>query len=109
MAVPEQVSSSFRVEFACITCGVIQDMSVVDICFCREDIFARPPGEKLYLIQKVEIPNLPPKTGLKLAMGGFRSRVSLSHGYGHFVCTVHRELSFWSICPYYTVPWLVFT
>ena len=60
-------------EVACITRGVIQDMSMVEICFCREDIFARPPGEKLYLIRNVEIPNLPPKTGLKLAMGGFHS------------------------------------
>ena len=50
VAVLEQVPSRLRSEVACFTRGDIQDMSVKEVRFCREDIFARSPGEKIYFV-----------------------------------------------------------
>ena len=50
VAVPKQVPSSPRSEVACFTQGDIQDMSVKEDRFCREDIFACSPSEKIYFV-----------------------------------------------------------
>lgn len=42
-------------------------------------------------------------------MGSFCNQVTPSHGDGHFVRTVHREISFWSIGLDQFVSWLMAT
>ena len=42
-------------------------------------------------------------------MGSFCNQVTPSHGDGHLVCTVHREIAFWSVGLDQFVSWLMVT
>ena len=72
---------------------------MAEVGFYRENILARFPGKKLYLAWSMEIPYFPPKVGVERAVGSFCNRVTPSHGDGHLVRTVHREVASRSIGP----------
>ena len=72
---------------------------MAEFSFCRENILAHSSGKKLYLAWSMEIPYFPPKDGVERAMGSFYNRVTSSHGDGHLVRIVHREVASGSIGP----------
>ena len=50
---PKKMSHSLRSKSISSACWCVEDMTMVEVVFCREDILASSPSKKLYLVWNV--------------------------------------------------------